>query len=72
MTDDDLFCQALDAITRAIRLWPARHPAEGMLMGVREENLAAYEAMQAIRTQIEARLMNPETAASSFERVDNG
>ncbi len=58
MTEDDrkLLTQAAFALIDARRLWPARHPASGMIVGIDQDCRDTYERINAALNAIQDRL----------------
>jgi hypothetical protein len=56
-TDDTgIMRQAAVALSDARRLWPARHPASGMIIGIEDDCRQTYERITAALDVITARL----------------
>ncbi len=58
MSDEDrhLLWQAMHALSDARRLWPQRHPASGMIVGIDDDCRQTYDQITATRDAILARL----------------
>lgn len=54
MSEDDrrLLVQAMHALSDALRLWPAKHPAAGMIVGIEDDCRRTYEQIKATRDDI--------------------
>ena len=48
----DAMFSAIGAMGAAIALWPARHPAAGMIMGVQDASDAAYSGMKSAQSRL--------------------
>lgn len=61
MTEEDraLFTQAKLALIDARRLWPARHPASGLIVGIEEDCAKTYECIQRAIEALQVRLYAP-------------
>ena len=56
--DRDAIINAMSAMTDAISLWPAKHPAAGMVMGIQEASDIAYGRMKVARDRLSIVLMD--------------
>lgn len=57
MTEDEqLLTQAMHALSDARRLWPQKHPASGMIVGIDQDCHQTYDQITAARDAILARL----------------
>jgi hypothetical protein len=54
--DRALLLQVASALSDARRLWPARHPATGMIVGIEDDCRQTYDRLTAALDAITARL----------------
>lgn len=54
MTDQDrqLMMEAAAALGDAKRLWPARHPAAGMIVGIENDCQEVYQRLAAVQAKL--------------------
>jgi hypothetical protein len=63
LSDEALFARAAMALSDARRLWPARHPAAGLIMGVEDDSRRVYEMMGAVIEDLTQRLTRKDSDA---------
>lgn len=66
LSDEDkrLLMECASTLSDARRLWPARHPAAGMIVGVEDDSKAVYERLSQTLEKVTARLSHQNKGAS--------